>query len=313
MFNMQVDILVGKGGVGKSSLAAALACASVANEKKTGLIDWDGGHSCARILGLSESWRLRLVPNRFHFIEDGSFSLAVIEGPIYRSILESKAIGVPFESYMKQFPESLGIVPFFDMLGDFYGVPIDIAMVQKFVILADLLSMASERGYDYVVIDVEPTAGLERLFKNASAMTRSIGNLKKLRALLKLAMRSGAPDIKAYLDQSPYVEQIGLYQRRISAAVQMLQTARYLAVCTPERGPIEQVEEVRSIVDRFGGKIQAQIVNNIQGRPYEAENIALLRPTPRVLRVRRVEALHTSAQPVPHLIRIGEELNAQLR
>lgn len=285
---MQTHIFCGKGGVGKTISAVSLALFFSQKGTKTAIIDYDGGHSVKNTLGLDGNLNANIVqkikPNLY---------VAVIDNVNYLSIAQSQAQSIPLDLYLQQFPEDLGILPLADMVNAFFGVPTDVPTLQKFMTLVKILLQFEEAGFADVIIDVEPTAGFERLLSNASATARSIRNLKNQGKISLAVLGVKWPDIAYYL-QGDYIKNAEIYSKRIERAVDVIKNAAYLLVCIPETGPISQMFEVRQIIERFGGKVQKYIVNNIQGEDYEDMNIDQLASSSLpIIRVRRRRELHT--------------------
>ncbi|MEJ0002119.1 MAG: ArsA-related P-loop ATPase [bacterium] len=215
---MQLTIFAGKGGVGKttSAVAYALKCSQTA---RTVIADYDGGHSTRQALGMREKF---FTKNTLHQVND-RLMLAVIECFEFKGIGYFKDVKVKnyFDDYISQFPADRGIISFTEMINEFFGVPTDIETVQKFILLVEILFDANSKGYEHAVLDVEPTAGFERLLSFSDSMIRSLNNLKNKSWAIKQAVRIGWPDIHQYLE-SDYVQTIEYYTHRIRNVVDLL-------------------------------------------------------------------------------------------
>lgn len=146
-------------------------------------------------------------------------------------------------------------------------------------------------------------------------MARSIRNLSD-QGRLKLAMIGvNWPDITGYL-KSDYITEACWYADRIEAAVKMIQNATYLIVSTPEAEPVNQVFEVKKIIERFGGKVSGFVVNGLRGEPHELHNINLLRASgATVCTIERRKELHADAQEdrLKVLSEIGKTVATQFK
>ncbi|MGV8142108.1 MAG: ArsA-related P-loop ATPase [Candidatus Pacearchaeota archaeon] len=265
---MKVTIFAGKGGVGKSTSSASYALHS-SDQKRLGIIDYDGGHSIARIIGL---------PSNFPVNELSSTNIGVnldfgIVGKLpYMRIAEAKLHHMPITRYLAQFSEDYGLIPFNDMITEFFGAVTDVDGLVSFITLTRMLTDASVSDRD-VVIDVEPTAGLERLLGSTKAVTRSMKNLRDLGAIKKTVLGTAWPDIRAFLD-GPYIANAEKYSDRLSVAAETLRTARYNLVCVPEPGPVAQLAEVSEILARAGASVKGYVVNNVRGIESEKTPLA---------------------------------------
>lgn len=159
--------------------------------------------------------------------------------------------------------------------------------------LVKVLLQLEEANFTDIIIDVEPTAGLERLLSNAHSTVRSIRNLKNQGKISLTMLGVKWPDIAGYL-KGDYIRDADVYSERIERTVTLIKSAIYFLVCTPEAGPVNQTFEVRRIIERFGGVVRGYIVNNIRGESHEEPNIARLTNSGLpIVRVQRRSELHT--------------------
>lgn len=198
------------------------------------------------------------------------------------------------------------------MVNAFFGVPTDIVTLQKFATLVTLLAQLERQGYEQVIIDVEPTAGMERLLLNVQSTTRSLVNLQN-QGILSLSMIGAKwPHIAGYL-KGDYIKHADAHAARIQHVAMLLTNAKYMIVSTPEAGPINQTLEVRRIIEKFGGKIHCYVVNNLRGEAHEASNISRLdsQGLP-VVKIRHQAGLHSSKERTPILLKMGALIAREL-
>ena len=297
-------VFAGKGGVGKTSMAVALGLYFARSGMQTLVIDYDGGHSVMRTLGCAEPIAVAnaIVPH----IQN--FSVAVVEPFKYENIFATKMRKKSLDGYLAQFEGDAGIVPWHDMAMTFFGMVVDLDTLQKFVVLTRLLHEAAAAGYERIIVDVEPTAGLERLLHHSSDMLRSLGNLRRHRAKL-IAASMAWPDIVAYLRGS-YVDRVETYAGRARQTKQTLSRATYFAVTRPEKSPVLQLREVLALIKKVRGPMCAIVVNGVRGEPHEKEALARLPEGPH-LTVQHHGDLH-GRDPLPSLLTIGETLASAL-
>lgn len=307
-FYMTMTIFCGKGGVGKTFLATACAVFD-SRGREIALIDHDGGHSVQNTLGMTE----RISPNTLHQAHPG-LHVGIVDNTKYTTILQAKDQGMPLSVYLEQFPGHEGIVPLHDMPQEFFGLMTDIPTIQKFAVLITMLSALKKAGCDSIIIDVEPTAGLQRLLSHADTLARSLQNLQSKGIAFLTAMRAWFPDIAGYIRGS-YISNVKIYAEEIVAAVRDLKTARYLLVCIPEQSPVDQTFVIRAIIEEFGGKVRACIVNSTEGKPHESANIARLRDHNLPLMIMpRKEEMHTAPQKrIALLSETGEIISGFLK
>lgn len=292
---MRVLVAAGKGGTGKSTLAAAMAAYLSSLGRKVCVIDTDGGTRLARLFRLQH----KLLPNTVVPIAGGMY-LAGVRPIEYRSALELTAEPhrtIEIDEYLGQqaFAGDFGIIPWADMIQVFFGAPSDVSALSRLMTLVKILSDLEE--YDEVVIDVEPTQGLERLLTYSRAMVRSLLNLQRKKRIILQLLSIGMPDIVAYL-RGKYISEVDLYVPRIIGAVETLKAARYILACMLEEEPVDQLSEVHSIITGFGGHPCGIVANNMRGEPHEATELA------RVMELRHTLSGDTS--PLP-LAKVGRD------
>lgn len=268
---MQTLIFAGKGGVGKSttSVAAALALAS---DEKVLLIDHDGGHSLARVLAFEEGRIFQ--DNDINPTGIKNLYLAVVNEFPFNSI-SGKGREMGIQNYLAQFKNDYGLLAFLDMIASFFGAPTDIPSTSKFLSLVRLYNQAKIQGINHIVLDVEPTAGLERLLDGIGSVTRSLENLQKSGWLTIKTIGAKWPDIAEFM-KGDYIKQADLFAKRMVETADLIREATYFIVTIPESSPVAQAGDVKRMINSFGGNVMAHVVNNIRHEPHEEEQIAKL-------------------------------------
>ncbi len=282
---MQITIAAGKGGVGKSTVAAGLALNFANVGEKTAIVSYDG-RSIKRLMGIEDE-----APANTLVQIGPSLFVTVVGKTKYMGIQDSQKTGKPIGQYLAQFPADLGILPFADMVRFFFGVPADPVLLEKFIRLVMMLINLEKQGYINVVIDVEPNTGLADMLSNATATMRSLSNLKNYGRLKLAAIGAAWPDIAAYIDGS-YIQSIHEYCDNIERAVHLMRHATYLLVCTPLKEAVVQTGEVRETIEEFGGGVHGYVVNEVRGASYEAANIALLSKRAAIVKIAYRPELH---------------------
>jgi len=306
---MQICVFCGKGGVGKTNSAVSFGVYSSQQlGKKTVLVDYDGGHSVTGTLGITRPLR----PNEIHHHRE-KLDVVVIENTPFVGIAKAKATGKKLSDYLEQFPGDYGLIPFADMMNAFFGIPTDVPTLQKYSTLVVIFQQLKSLGYEQVIIDVEPTAGFERLISNADSTVRSLKQLSGKGLAFLALVGAKWPDVAGYL-RSDYIRNIDTYSVNILRMVTALRHAKYFLVAIPEAIPVKQTFEVRQIIESFGGRIQGYIVNNIRGESYEGENIARLeRNGECVLRIAHRKELHSGHHnKLAILAEIGEAIASEM-
>lgn len=286
---MKAFMFCGKGGVGKTNSAVALALHCAGEGKKTLVIDHDGGHSVPGTLGLEAP----VVGNQLQRVKP-ALSIAVVGNSSFTSFMDSKNAGGSLPVYLSQFPDDYGILAFTDMINDLFGVPTDVACLQKFITLVVLLHQAARENFEIVIIDVEPTAGLERLLVKSQSTVRSLRNLKKKGWLTLAAVGTAWPDVAGFL-AGDYIKNVDMHCERIEWTVRLFQAAGYYLVCVPEAGPVTQTFAVGEIIRRSGGSVRGFVINNLRDESHEERTIApIVEQGLPVARISHRPELHTN-------------------
>ncbi len=305
---MHLNIFAGKGGVGKTNCAVSLALhLSGSMDIKTAVIDYDGGHSVANTLGTTTLLSRNMVcPMK------KNFAIAIVENTDFVGIAEAITKKWTLKEYLAQFPGEFGLIPLTDMVNAFFGVLTDTVTLQKFATLITLLAQLEQRGYERVIIDVEPTAGMERLLLNVQSTARSLTNLQN-QGIISLSMIGAKwPHIAGYL-KGDYIKHADKHAANIQHVATLLTNAKYMIVSTPEASPINQTFEVRRIIEKFGGKVHGYVVNNLRGEAHEASNISRLdaEGLP-VVKIGRQAGLHSGKERTPILLNMGALIAREL-
>lgn len=97
--------------------------------------------------------------------------------------------------------------------------------------------------------------------------------------------------------------------------VKQIRTAQFILVCIPESSPVQQTFEVGEIIERFGGKAQACIVNNERDEAYEHANIARLNDhSLPIIQISRRDELHGEGKDRQRvLLEVGASIVSRLR
>jgi len=264
---MEITIFAGKGGVGKSTLAAAYAL-SKSKTGKTLLVDYDGGHSLARVLAMNKEF----AANKICGTDIENLLLALVECLQFTPISKAKENKIEDDEYLAQFVGDYGLIPFCDMVTTFFGVPTDIPTVSKFLALTVLCHDALDKRIRSLVLDIEPTAGLQRLLNNTEVIARSLCNLSEIGFWTLEVLGAKWPDIAVFL-KSGYIHDVELYMDRAQEMVKLLKSARYILVSVPENSPVAQMEDIEKLIMSFGAKIAGYVVNNIRQEAHEKVQI----------------------------------------
>lgn len=306
---MELYINTGKGGVGKTTTSTALAL-HLSQNSPTAIIDYDGGHSVIRTL-YGEEEKSFLI-NTLEETEFPNLHLGIVEPIKTIPLSEWKKQGKTTEEYLHTFPKDLGYIPYHEMLLEFFGVMTDSATVSQFATLTQMYHKAQNLGIEKIVLDAEPTAGLVKLISSSKTIARSLTNLSGLGWAKKKAIASVWPDILKFLE-GDYISNSEEYGNRMIETVETLLNAKYGIVTIPEASPISQMNDIKSMIEKWGCNIGAYFINNCRNEEGEekqikrVESIANGHP---VLTINRIDSLAQGSQEnrIETLLKLGKDI-----
>tara|TARA_Y100000310_G_scaffold172609_2_gene172736 strand:+ start:8046 stop:8996 length:951 start_codon:yes stop_codon:yes gene_type:complete len=253
---MRLVAYAGKGGIGKTTCAVGYSVMR-AQDVNSVVIDYDGGHSVPFELGMA---RRKYKSNEFVQTPVENLRMGVLDPYSFKSVLHCQNEGIPTKEYIKQFKEDYGLLPICDMVASFFGVPTDPDALSQFISYARLVDQADKEGVEQFTIDIEPTAGLQRLLKGTGAIMKSIDNIRNPIKIVKWAIQAGWPDIAEFI-QSEYLKEGDEYFERFANAAEKLSNAKYFVGCNPKWSTIH---EMKKILDDFDASIMGFVVNDIK-------------------------------------------------
>jgi anion-transporting ArsA/GET3 family ATPase len=268
---MKITIFAGKGGVGKSTVSGMFALLeSIVRGKKTLLADNDGkrAHSSGKVMNFE---RKKYVGNFLNKTEIDTLYISFINGVSYKSISYYQARGKPVQEYLAQFPDDYGLVAICDMVTTFFGIPTDTVTISKFLSLVNVYHQAEAAGIESMIIDMEPTEGLERLINNVKVVVRSLRNLQK-GSLMQTAIGKKYKEIGAFF-KSPYIKNADKYVERMEKTTNDFKAANFVLVSIPESSPVEQMFELEKLINSIDASASAYVINNYRGMEYEKKQI----------------------------------------
>lgn len=250
---MRVLLVVGKGGVGKTTLAAATALAAARAGSRTLVVSTDPAHSLTDALGLTGGtgrtgeWRAAATPMR---VPDAPGHLDVMQ-------IDTRA----------RLDESWGTLR--RMVGGLLaGVGVDPLVAEEIATVPgaeDVLALLEvgrvAPGYDAVVIDCAPTAETLRLLALPEAVDRLVrrgfpldGRIARL-----VSARGIAPGAADALDALDALSRALLEVRALVTGPD----ASVRLVTTPERVVLAETHRARTTLAMLGHHVDGVVVNRV--------------------------------------------------
>lgn len=291
---MRVLLVAGKGGVGKTTVAAATALAAARAGRRTLVVSTDPAHSLADALGLVagpaqvRDWRVAGVP-------------APVPGaPGQLDVLQIDARARVDESWtaVRRVVGGLLAGAGVDPL-----VAEEIATVPGIEDVLALLDVAAHApSYDAVVVDCAPTAETLRLLALPEALDRLVrrGLPVENRIVRLLTGQGFAPETAAALDA------LDDLAARLMAVRELLTgpEAAVRLVTTPEKVVLAETARARTTLALLGHHVESVVVNRVASGPawppalVERHRDALLAARDRFAALPVRHAPYTEAEPV---------------
>jgi arsenite-transporting ATPase len=247
---VRVLLVVGKGGVGKTTLAASSALAAAAGGRRTLVVSTDPAHSLLDVLEL------------------GSARAGVRDwrgvGPVTVPGTTLDALQVDARAQLDSAWPSVAAV----LSGLLDGAGLDPLVADEVASLPgveDVLALAEVRrlaeGYDAVVVDCAPTAETLRLLALPEALERMLSRAFPLeRRIDRLVGPDGLPD--AAIGSLEALDRLGAQLREVRALLLGPHAAVRL-VATPERLVLAETRRARATLALLGHHVEGLVLNRV--------------------------------------------------
>lgn len=260
VLSKRIIFVGGKGGVGKSTSAAAIACKLAKDGFKTLLVSTDPAHNIGDIFNLFIGGKTKEIAKNLHALEIDP----EIETANYIKGVKENIKGIVHSGMVAEVHRQL------DTAKSSPGAD-EAALFDK------LISIILEEGknFDRLVFDTAPTGHTIRLLSLPELMGVWIEGLlqkrKKTNENYTQLLNDGEPR------EDPIYDVLRERQRRFSAAREVLLNEKetgFIFVLNPERLPIIETEKALELLDKYDLHVKTLIVNKIL--PEEADGIFLL-------------------------------------
>jgi arsenite-transporting ATPase len=238
---MRILLFTGKGGVGKTTLAAATAAALAGRGRKTLVVSTDPAHSLGDAFGLLLTAEPSAVDTGLHAVQVDSRGLVDDVWQDLRSQLRSALSGAGIESLDA---EELTVLP----------------GVDEVLALTEVQRLAERGPWDTIVVDCGPTAETLRLLALPEAISGYLTKLFGKQAKLGLGGRRW--------------NNVGDSVRRLDTHLESLRTlltdpsiTTVRLVLTPERVVVAEARRTLSALALRGIRVDGLIANRLMPAP----------------------------------------------
>jgi len=233
----------GKGGVGKTSLAAAAAVYTAEIGKKTLIISSDPAHSLGDVFEQDQ-------------IRGGKIEKVMDVENLFALEINPREVINEYQQYLKEYPE-LKIV-----LGDFDALP---GSDEGFGLL-DIIRMYRYEDYDRVIVDTAPTGHTLRLLSFPEFMKSSMLRLIRIRHALGSVLEKFASLFRK--KDAPEKDPVELLERIKQWAIEAREwlskeETSFIVVMIPEMLSIYETQRLIAEVQRNNIRIDQILVNKL--------------------------------------------------
>lgn len=245
---MRVILYTGKGGVGKTSLAAAAAIATAKEGKKTIIISTDAAHSLGDVFDLTFNSEITKVQENLWAQEVSSLTSTEKHWGKVQKYLSSLMLSQNIKDITT---EELLVFP----------------GLEELFCLLEILAHCQGGNYDIVIVDCAPTGETLRLLSFPEILKwwlEKILPMEKL--LLKIVRPIAKPLINAPLPPDDMLDSMGELVIKVQEMNEMLTDQRITTVrlvVNPEKMVIKEAQRSFTYLNLYGFNVDAVIVNRL--------------------------------------------------
>ena len=235
----------GKGGVGKTSCAAATALYISSKAKKTLILSTDPAHS------LSDSFE-KQIGNKITEIKENLDALEIDAGELlkdykgkYGDIIKQIADEGTFFSKQE-------ITEFFDL---------SLPGMDELMALIKIIDILEENKYDILILDTAPTGHTIRLLEMPELMTAYVKVLSEMRQKHRAVVSMLA---RRYIEDKAdeFIEKMQENIKRIKETLKSEET-RFIPITIPEAMSVYETERLIKVLEKHDIKVDEILINRV--------------------------------------------------
>ena len=239
---MRIILYLGKGGVGKTTIAAATAVRSAKMGKRTLVVSTDLAHSLADCLNAPlASHPKELSPNLW--AQEVNVLDEMRRG--WSKVQDAMSKVLRKQGMDEVMAEELALIPGMD----------------EIVSLTNIYRNAREGNFEVVIIDAAPTGETVRLLSMPDTFQWYVGRITS-----SAALNLARPLIKAVMPSAEILDAVQLLSERVKTLREVLSNpdiSSYRPVVNPERMVIKEALRAETYLALFGYPIDAVICNRV--------------------------------------------------
>ncbi len=243
---MRIILYLGKGGVGKTTIAAATAVRSAALGKRTLVVSTDLAHSLADCFNTPLSSEPAVLASNLwaqevNVLDEMRHSWGKVQDKL-NQVLRKRGL----DSVMA---EELALVPGMD----------------EIVSLLNIYRNARDGNFETVIIDAAPTGETVRLLSMPDTFQWYAGRIGGLN-LKSTTLNFARPFIKAFIPSGEVLDALQVLSERVKGLREVLSDpdiSSYRPVVSPERMVIKEALRAETYLALFGYPIDAVVCNRV--------------------------------------------------
>lgn len=243
---MRIILYLGKGGVGKTTIAAATAVRSAALGKRTLVVSMDLAHSLADCFNTPLSSEPAVLASNLwaqevNVLDEMRHSWGKVQEKLSQ-VLRKRGL----DSVMA---EELALIPGMD----------------EIVSLLNIYRNARDGNFEVVIIDAAPTGETVRLLSMPDTFQWYAGRIGGLN-LKSTTLNFARPFIKAFIPSGEVLDALQVLSERVKGLREVLgdpDISSYRPVVNPERMVIKEALRAETYLALFGYPIDAVICNRV--------------------------------------------------